>query len=42
VTIEAVLDLLAQLKVTGVPDRIRVATVTLYQELIDADATGGF
>ena len=33
------LDLLAQLKLTDVPDRIRVATETLYQELIDAEAT---
>ena len=35
----ALLDLLAQLKLTDVPDRIRVATETLYQELIDAEAT---
>jgi putative transposase len=34
----ALLDLLAQLKLTDVPDRIRVATETLYQELIDAEA----
>ena len=33
------LDLLAQLKLTDVSDRIRVATETLYQELIDAEAT---
>jgi len=33
------LDLLAQLKPTDVTDRIRVATETLYQELIDAEAT---
>ncbi len=32
-------DLLAQLKLTEVTDRIRVATETLYQELIDAEAT---
>jgi putative transposase len=35
----ALLDLLAQLKLTDVPDRIRVATEMLYQELIDAEAT---
>ena len=35
----ALLDLLAQLKLTDVTDRIRVATETLYQELIDAEAT---
>ena len=35
----ALLDLLAQLKLTDVPDRIRVATETLYQQLIDAEAT---
>jgi putative transposase len=35
----ALLDPLAQLKLTDVPDRIRVATETLYQELIDAEAT---
>ena len=35
----ALLDLLAQLKLTDVPDRIRVATEPLYQELIDAEAT---
>ena len=35
----ALLDLLAQLKLTDVPDRIRVATETLHQELIDAEAT---
>ena len=34
----ALLDLLAQLKLTDVPDRIRVATETLYQQLIDAEA----
>lgn len=34
----ALLDLLAQLKLTDVTDRIRVATETLYQELIDAEA----
>ena len=35
----AVLDLLAELKLTNVTDRIRVATEKLYQELIDAEAT---
>jgi transposase-like protein len=35
----ALLDLLAQLKLTDVTDRIRSATETLYQELIDAEAT---
>ena len=35
----ALLNLLAQLKLTDVTDRIRVATETLYQELIDAEAT---
>ena len=35
----ALLDLLAQLKLTDVTDRVRVATETLYQELIDAEAT---
>ncbi|WP_174776160.1 MULTISPECIES: hypothetical protein [Cryobacterium] len=35
----AQLDLLAELKLTRVPDRIRVATETLCQELIDAEAT---
>jgi putative transposase len=34
----ALLDLLAELKLTDVPDRIRVATETLYQQLIDAGA----
>jgi transposase-like protein len=34
----ALLDLLAELKLTDVPDRIRVATETLYQQLIDAEA----
>ena len=34
----ALLDLLAQLKLTDVTDRVRVATETLYQELIDAEA----
>ena len=33
------LELLAQLKLTDVTDRIRSATETLYQELIDAEAT---
>lgn len=35
----ALLDLLAQLKLTDVTDRIRVATEKLYQELIDAEAS---
>ncbi|GAB3126392.1 transposase-like protein [Leifsonia psychrotolerans] len=35
----ALLDLLAQLKLTDVTDRIRSATESLYQELIDAEAT---
>ena len=35
----ALLDLLGALKLTDVTDRIRVATETLYQELIDAEAT---
>ena len=35
----ALLDLLGELKLTDVTDRIRVATETLYQELIDAKAT---
>jgi transposase-like protein len=35
----ALLDLLGELKLTDVTDRIRVATQTLYQELIDAEAT---
>ena len=35
----ALLDLLGELKLTDVSDRIRVATETLYQELIDAEAT---
>ena len=34
----ALLDLLAQLKLTDVTDRIRSITETLYQELIDAEA----
>ena len=34
----ALLDLLAQLKLTDVPDRIRSITAALYQELIDAEA----
>ncbi len=34
----ALLDLLAQLKLTDVPDRIRSITEALYQELIDAEA----
>ena len=35
----ALLNLLAELKLTDVTDRIRVATEKLYQELIDAEAT---
>jgi len=35
----ALLDLLGELKLTDVTDRIRIATETLYQELIDAEAT---
>jgi transposase-like protein len=35
----ALLDLLAELKDTEVPDRVRVATEHLYQELIDAEVT---
>jgi len=35
----ALLALLADLKLTHVTDRIRLATETLYQELIDAEAT---
>ena len=35
----ALLDMLGELKLTDVTDRIRVATETLYQELIDAEAT---
>jgi putative transposase len=35
----ALLDLLAQLKLTDVSDRIRTATESLYQQLIDAEAT---
>ena len=35
----ALLELLAQLKLTDVPDRIWSATETLYQELIEAEAT---
>ncbi len=34
----ALLDLLAQLKLTDVPDRVRSITEALYQELIDAEA----
>jgi hypothetical protein len=34
----ALLELLGELKLTDVTDRIRVATETLYQELIDAEA----
>ena len=35
----ALLDLLAQLNLTDVPDRIQSATETLYQQLIEAEAT---
>jgi putative transposase len=35
----ALLDLLGQLKLTDVSDRIRSATETLYQQLIEAEAT---
>src|SRR6195952_32896 len=35
----ALLELLAQLKLTDVSDRIRMATESLYQQLIDAEAT---
>jgi len=35
----ALLNLLAELKLTAVSDRIRVTTERLYQELIDAEAT---
>ena len=35
----ALLDLLGQLKLTDVSDRIRAATETLYQQLIEAEAT---
>ncbi len=35
----ALLELLGELKLTDVTDRIRVATETLYQELIDAEAS---
>ncbi len=35
----ALLELLGELKLTGVGDRIRLATETLYQELIDAEAS---
>lgn len=34
----ALLDLLAQLKLTDVPDRVRSITEALYQELIEAEA----
>lgn len=34
----ALLELLGERKLTDVSDRIRVATETLYQELIDAEA----
>ena len=34
----ALLELLGQLKLTDVTDRIRSTTETLYQELIDAEA----
>ena len=35
----ALLALLSELKLTNVTDRIRMVTETLYQELIDAEAT---
>jgi putative transposase len=35
----ALFDLLGQLKLTGVSDRIRAATETLYQQFIEAEAT---
>jgi hypothetical protein len=35
----ALLDLLAQLKLTDVTDRICLATEKLYQELIDAEVS---
>ena len=35
----ALLDLPGKLKLTDISDRIQVATETLYQELIDAEAT---
>ena len=35
----ALLEFLAQLQQTGVSDRIRLATETLYQQLINAEAT---
>jgi len=35
----ALLDLLAELKLTDITNRIRPATETLYQELIDAELT---
>lgn len=35
----ALLDLLGQLKLTDVSDRIRTATETLYRQLIEAEAT---
>lgn len=34
----ALLQLLGELKLTDIGDRVRVATDTLYQELIDAEA----
>lgn len=34
----ALLDLLAQLKLTPVSDRIRLTAETLFQQLIDAEA----
>ena len=34
----ALLELLGELKLTDVSDRIRIATETLFQELIDAEA----
>ncbi|MDP9890106.1 transposase-like protein [Pseudarthrobacter enclensis] len=35
----ALVDLLGQLKLTDVTERVRTATEKLYQELIDAEAT---
>ncbi|SFH98788.1 transposase, partial [Cryobacterium levicorallinum] len=35
----ALLALLSELKLTNVTDRIRMVTETLYQELINAEAT---
>ena len=35
----ALLDLLSELKLTDIPDRVRAATEALYQQLIDAEAS---